>query len=98
VPSRPAAIAKLLRRQAPNAVRVAFETGALASWLWHELKAMTFPVICLDARHANAALSMRMNKSDRNDARGLAELVRMGWYREAAMRGCAWYAPRATNF
>ena len=44
VPSRPAAIAKLLRQRAPNAIRVAFETGALASWLWHELKAMTFPV------------------------------------------------------
>jgi transposase len=79
-------IAKLLRHRAPSAIRIAFESGALSSWLWHELKAMAFPVVCLDARHAHAALSMRMNKSDRNDARGLAELVRMGWYREARVK------------
>jgi transposase len=86
VPSRPAAIAKLLQRHAPNASRIAFETGSLSNWLWHELRALGFPVCCLDARHAKAALSMRMNKSDRNDARGLAEIVRMGWYREARVK------------
>jgi len=36
-------------------------------------------VVCIDARHADVALSVRMNKSDENDARGLAELVRLGW-------------------
>jgi len=61
-------------------------TGSLSNWLWHELKALDFPVLCLDARHAKAALSMRMNKSDRNDARGLAEMARMGWYREAKVK------------
>lgn len=86
VPSRPAAIEKLLRRHAPHAVRIAFETGSLSNWLWHELRTLGFPVCCLDARHAKAALSMRMNKSDRNDARGLAEIVRMGWYREAKVK------------
>ena len=44
------------------------------------------PRYCLDARHARAALSMRVNKTDRNDARGLAELARMGWYREANVK------------
>ena len=39
-------------------------------------------MVCIDARHAHAALSVRMNKSDKNDARGLAELVRIGWFRE----------------
>ena len=70
VATNPQAIAKLLRRRAPKARRIAFETGSLSNWLWHELKALDFPVLCLDARHAKAALSMRMNKSDRNDARG----------------------------
>lgn len=84
--TQPEAIAALLRQRAANVVRVAFEAGALSSWLWHELKASGFPVVCLDARHAKAALSMRLNKSDRNDARGLAELVRMGWYREARVK------------
>jgi len=76
----------VLRRRAPNGIRITFETGSLANWLWHELKALGFPVLCIDARHAHAALSMRMNKSDLNDARGLAELARMGWYREAKVK------------
>jgi transposase len=44
------------------------------------------PVVCIDARHAHAVLSVRMNKSDQNDARGLAELVRAGWYREVKVK------------
>lgn len=87
VPTDPEAIAKLLRRHADNAERIVFETGSLSNWLWHQLKALGFPVICLDARHAHAALSMRINKSDQNDAKGLAEMARMGWYREAAVKG-----------
>ncbi len=63
-----------------------FETGAMASWLWHELRRVDLPVVCIDARHAHAALSVRMNKSDQNDARGLAELVRVGWYREVKVK------------
>ena len=43
-------------------------------------------MVCIDARHAHAALSVRMNKSDQNDARGLAELVRVGWYREVKVK------------
>src|SRR6476646_4905106 len=84
--SDPGALAALLRKRAPRADRIGFETGAMASWLWHELKRMDLPVVCIDARHANAALSVRMNKSDENDARGLAELVRIGWYREVKVK------------
>src|SRR3954454_13870948 len=80
--SDPGALAALLRKRAPRADRIGFETGAMASWLWHELRRIDLPVVCIDARHAHAALSVRMNKSDPNDARGLAELVRVGWYRE----------------
>jgi transposase len=74
--SEPGALAELLRKRAPNAERIGFETGAMASWLWHELRRVDLPVVCVDARHAHAVLSVRMNKSDQNDARGLAELVR----------------------
>jgi transposase len=84
--SQPDALSKLLRAKASDAARIVLETGSLASWLWHELRSRNFPVICLDARHVRAALSMRVNKTDRNDARGLAELARMGWYREANVK------------
>ena len=72
--SQPDALSKLLRAKASDAARIVLETGSLASWLWHELRGRNFPVICLDARHVRAALSMRVNKTDRDDARGLAEL------------------------
>jgi transposase len=84
--SQPDALSKLLRAKASDAARIVLETGSLASWLWHELRGRNFPVICLDARHVRAALSMRVNKTDRNDARGLAELAWMGWYREANVK------------
>jgi transposase len=50
------------------------------------MKRIGVPVVCIDARHAHAVLSVRMNKSDENDARGSAKLVRIGWYREVAVR------------
>lgn len=84
--STPGALTKLIRARAPQAERIGLETGSMSSWLWHELRHVELPVVCVDARHAHAVLSARMNKSDRNDARGLAELVRIGWYREVAVK------------
>jgi transposase len=85
-PSDPGALARVIQKRAPDAQRIGFETGAMASWLWHELKRIGLPVVCIDARHAHAALSVRMNKSDPNDARGLAELIRVSWYREVRVK------------
>ena len=51
-------------------------------WLWTELTAEGLPMVCLDARLAEKALDMKVNKTDANDAEGLAHLVRAGWYRE----------------
>ena len=84
--STPGALTELIRKHAPHAEGIGFESGAMASWLWHELKRVDLPVVCIDARHAKAALSVRMNKSDKNDARGLAELVRVGWFREVKVK------------
>jgi transposase len=53
-----------LRKRAPHAERIGFETAAMAGWLWHALRCVDLPVVCSDARHAHAALSVRMNKSD----------------------------------
>jgi hypothetical protein len=58
--SNPGALACLLRNHAPWVERIGFETGAMASWLWHELRRVHLPVVCIDARHAHAALSVRM--------------------------------------
>jgi transposase len=57
------------------------ETGPLAVWLWDSARGTGVPVVCLHARHAKAALSMQMNKTDANDAFVLAQIVRTGWYR-----------------
>jgi len=84
--STPAAIAKVLRAKAPGAKRIGLETGPLAVWHWHALKQAGFPVDCLHARHAKAALSTQLNKTDANDAHGLAQLVRSGWYRPVEVK------------
>lgn len=84
--SSPKSIAKVIKSKAPNAVKIGFETGPLSTWHWHELKDMCLPVVCLDARHAKAALSMQVNKTDANDAYGLAQIVRTGWYREVEVK------------
>lgn len=95
VPSDPASLVHLIRTKAPRAVKIGLETGATSAWLWHALKAEGLPVVCMDARHAHAALSVRPVKSDRSDARGLAEMVRMGWYREVQIKSLAAHERRA---
>jgi transposase len=92
--SEPEAIASALRRHAPELARVGLETGQLAPWLFHSLRELGFPVICLDARHARTATALQRNKTDAHDAETLAHLVRTGWYREARVKGWAAHAMR----
>lgn len=61
--SDPAVIATLLRKHAPSAKRVIFETGPLSIWFYHALCAEGLPAICIDARHAKAVLDMAANKT-----------------------------------
>ena len=72
----PQTISRWFAENAAGLVRIGMETGPLAVWLWNELDAKGLPVVCMDARHANAALKMRPNKTDRNDAAALAQIVR----------------------
>src|ERR1700760_683748 len=84
--SDPDTITATLRQHAPGAVRVGLETGQLSNWLPLSLRRRGLPVVCMDARHAKAALSLQINKTDANDAHGLAQVVRTGWFREVAIK------------
>jgi len=85
--SDPQLLAAVIRKRAPHAQRVVFETGPLSVWFYHALTAEELPVICIDARHAKAALDMAANKTDANDADGLAHLAEVGFYREVRVKG-----------
>jgi len=93
--SEPSAIAAFIEARAVSALRIGLETGPTTTWLWHELRALGLPVICIDARHAKAALSMQINKSDRNDAAGLARIMQCGWYKEVQVKSVSCHEIRA---
>ena len=61
--------------------RIGFEAGTMSQTLFHDFTAAGYDVVCMEARHVSAALSAMRNKTDRNDARGIAQVVRSGWYR-----------------
>src|SRR5712675_470757 len=62
VASDPETIAAFVKLHAPHVARVGLETGATSTWLWTELSKLGLPVICIDARHAKAALKLQINK------------------------------------
>lgn len=95
VPTCPDAIADWLTESADGLERVGMETGPLAVWLWNALTARQVPIICLDARHASGVLKMMPNKTDRHDARGLAQIVRTGWFKAVQIKSHDAYVNRA---
>lgn len=64
----------------PELKSVGFEAGALSQYLTYGLQAAGFEVICLEARRVKNTLDAMRNKTDRNDARGIAQILRTGWY------------------
>ena len=95
VDSDPEVIAAYVQDKASEVHRVGLESGPTAIWLWRELAKRDLPVICIDARHAKAVLSMQINKSDRNDAAGIARIMQAGWYREVQIKSLRSDATRA---
>jgi transposase len=91
----PEAIADFIALHAPHVMRIGLETGATSTWLWSELKQLGLPVICIDARHAKAALKMQINKNDRNDAIGIARIMHAGWYKEVRVKSLDSHAIKA---
>lgn len=67
--------------------RVGLEAGPLSQWLYFGLCDAGLPTVCIETRHAKAAITaMSMNKTDRNDARSLAQLVRSGWFKSVHVK------------
>lgn len=88
-------IEQTVRRQAGDDAQIGIETGPMTPWLVHELRGRGLEVACLDARHARAALKMQLNKTDQNDAEGLAQIMRTGWYRSVHVKSLEAHHARA---
>jgi transposase len=93
--SDPEVLAKWFHKHSRGITRVVLETGALSTFLYHDLKERDVPIECICARHAKGALSARVNKSDAHDAEGLAQLARTGWFKRVHMKASATHIDRA---
>jgi transposase len=81
VASEPEALLQVLTNTIYRFKRVGLEAGPLSQWLYGVLAEAGLPVICVETRHMRAVLKAQINKTDRNDARGIAQMMRVGLYR-----------------
>jgi len=81
IESDPDALLQVLKNGAYHFKRIGLEAGPLSQWLFSALAEAGLPVICVETRHMRAALKAQINKTDRNDARGMAQMMRAGLYR-----------------
>ena len=81
VASEPEALLAVLRNCAYHFKRIGLEAGPLSQWLFGGLAEAELPVVCVETRHMQAVLKAQINKTDRNDARGIAQMIRVGLYR-----------------
>ncbi len=81
VASEPEALQKVLGNPAYRFKRIGLEAGPLSQWLFSALAEAGLPVVCVETRHMKAVLKAQINKTDRNDARGVAQMIRAGLYR-----------------
>src|SRR4051794_8446877 len=81
VASEPDALLAVLKNPAYHFKRIGLEAGPLSQWLFSALAELDLPVVCVETRHMQAVLKAQINKTDRNDARGIAQMMRVGLYR-----------------
>ena len=81
VESDPVALVSFIRGLDLPIDRIGLEAGPLSQWLHAGLSEAGFETVLLETRHVKAALSAMTVKTDRKDARGIAQLLRMGWFR-----------------
>jgi transposase len=89
VASEPDALIRFLCEQDLEIARVGLEAGPLSQWLHAGLVAAGFEAVLLETRHVKAALSAMTVKTDRRDARGIAQLLRLGWYRPVHVKSAS---------
>ena len=80
--SEPDALVAILQGPDLALERIGLEACSLTAWLHEGLTQAGLPAICIETRQANAAMKTMPNKTDRNDARALAQIMRTGWFRE----------------
>jgi transposase len=81
VESEPGALLQVLKNSTYRFKRIGLEAGPLSQWLYSALGEANLPVICVETRYMRAVLKAQINKTDRNDARGIAQMMRAGLYR-----------------
>jgi transposase len=81
VASEPEALIAWFRSSGFALERIGLEAGPLSQWLFAAMKAAGFAIELLETRHVRKAFEAMPVKSDRNDARGIAQLMRLGWFR-----------------
>jgi len=81
VVSEPDEIAGWIGALDVEVTRIGLEIGGLSRWLYGELRGMGLPVTCIDPRHLRGLTKTMPVKTDRNDARSIAQVMRVGWYR-----------------
>jgi transposase len=81
VSTEPAAIRCALEGFADRLAHIGVEASSLGLWLYRELQPSGLPIIVVEARHMRVSLSTMRNKTDRNDARAIAQMMRLGWFR-----------------
>jgi transposase len=81
IASEPEALLAVLKNPAYNFKRIGLEAGPLSQWLFGALAEAELPVVCVETRHMQAVLKAQINKTDRNDARGIAQMMRVGLFR-----------------
>lgn len=84
--SEPDALAAALNQLDLSLERIGLEACSLTAWLHDGLRAAGLAAICIETRQANAAMKTMPNKTDRNDARALAQIMRTGWFRQVHVK------------
>ena len=81
VASEPEALVSWLRERPETLKGIGLEAGPLSQWLFAALEAAGLPAVLLETRHVRAAFKTMPVKTDRKDALGIAQLMRLGWFR-----------------